>query len=285
VKLHPSEKELTSKKPYQAFRLKKRLNIVKETGISLLITMLPVLALVFIWHLIATNGILELPTPGLTLKVLWSLTINGDPLYNRTLPSIVWESLTVVFKGSLAAFAVAIPLGILMGSVTFLRKFLENIIELFRPVPPLAWIPLAYVFFANMDSPTIYVQQFIVFTGAFFPALTNSLHGVKMIDKIYFDAAYTMGATKRQVFLSILLLGAIPSILAGVRIGLGIGWMCVVAAEFVGGKMGIGYYIWASYSIGGRVPEIISGIIAIGIVGSFLNQAILLLEKKVTSWY
>ena len=240
--------------------------------------------IIIVWQLTASLQLLELPSPITTLRVFIDLIINGDPLYNRTLPGIVWASLQIVIKACAVSIVVAVSLGVLMGAVQPLRKYFEAILEMLRPIPPLAWIPLSYVMFANTGSPTEYVQIFVVFVGAFFPILLNTIHGISMINRIYLEAARTMGASSRQVLLQVMLPASLPSIFNGIRVGFGVGWMSIVAAEFVGGKLGIGYYIWSSYSVGGRTAEIISGMAAIGIVGSLINKVILLTEKRLVPW-
>lgn len=241
-------------------------------------------SLIIIWQIMTFWNLVELPSPFATLRIFVDLIINGDPLYNKTLQEIVWSSLQIVLQACILSFMVAIPLGILMGSFDWFRQYSEAALEMLRPIPPLAWIPLAYVIFASASKPTEFVQIFVVFIGAFFPVLLNTLHGISILDRIYLDAAQTMGASPKQILFRILLPGALPSIFNGIRVGFGVGWMCIVAAEFVGGRMGVGYYIWSSYSVGGREAEIISGMIAIGLVGSAMNKIVLFLETRLMPW-
>lgn len=238
-----------------------------------------------VWQAISVLHLLDLPSPLQTLRVFVSLMVQGDPLYEMTLQSIVWASLVIVLKACLLSFIMAVPLGILMGSVAWVREYTEGLLEMLRPVPPLAWIPLAYVVFANTANPTVYVQIFVVFIGAFFPVLLNTILGISMVNRIHIEAARTMGASRWQMLTRVMFPGALPSIFNGMRVGFGVGWMCIVAAEFVGGKMGIGYYIWSSYSVGGRTAEIICGVIAIGIIGTAINQLVLFLEKRFIPWH
>ncbi len=236
------------------------------------------------WQLLVSFRLLELPSPFETAIVFLDLVVHGDPLYNKTLPEIVWSSLRIVVQACLISILIAVPLGVLMGAVEWFRHYVDAMLEMLRPIPPLAWIPLAYVIFANAGRPTEYVQIFVVFVGAFFPILLDTIHGISMVNRIHVEAARTMGASRKQVLTQIMLPGSLPSIFNGIRVGFGVGWMCIVAAEFVGGKLGIGYYIWSSYSVGGRVAEIISGVIAIGLVGTVMNRFILFLEKRLVPW-
>jgi len=245
---------------------------------------LSVITVLLAWQSALSLRLLELPSPWGTMKVFVNLIVSGDPLFNKTLQEIVWSSLQIVIKACLLSFLTAIPLGIIMGTVTWFRQYVDSLLEMLRPIPPLAWIPLAYVIFANASRPTECVQIFVVFVGAFFPVLLDTIHGISMVSSIYIEAARTMGASRWQILTWIMVPGSLPSIFNGIRVGFGVGWMCIVAAEFVGGKLGIGYYIWSSYSIGGREAEIISGVIAIGLVGSVINRLVLFLEKRLVLW-
>lgn len=243
-----------------------------------------VVTVLLTWQFVVTLQLLQLPSPWKTMTVFIGLIISGDPLFDKTLPEVVWSSLQRVIEACLLSFITAIPLGILMGTVTWFRQYVDSVLEMLRPIPPLAWIPLAYIIFANANSPTEYVQIFVVFVGAFFPVLLDTIHGISLVNGIYIEAARTMGASRWQILKRIMLPGSLPSIFNGIRVGFGVGWMCIVAAEFVGGKLGIGYYIWSSYSIGGREAEIISGVISIGFVGSAINRLVLFLEKRLVLW-
>lgn len=245
---------------------------------------LALITVLLTWQFVVTLQLLQLPSPWETMLVFISLINSGDPLFSKTLPEIVWSSLQIVIEACLLSFLTAIPLGILMGTVTWFRQYVDSVLEMLRPIPPLAWIPLAYIIFANASRSTEYVQIFVVFVGAFFPVLLDTIHGISLVNEIYIEAARTMGASRWHILTRIMLPGSLPSIFNGIRVGFGVGWMCIVAAEFVGGKLGIGYYIWSSYSIGGREAEIISGVITIGLVGSAINRLVLLFEKRLVLW-
>ncbi len=248
------------------------------------IKLLSVFTFLLGWQLLVSLQLAELPSPMETLSVFVNLIIHGDPLYNKNLLEIVWSSLLIVIQACLLSIMLAVPLGILTGTMEWFRQYVDAMLEMLRPIPPLAWIPLAYVIFANTSGPTEYVQIFVVFIGAFFPILLDTVHGISMVSRIHIEAARTMGVSKRQILTRVMLPGSLPSIFNGIRVGFGVGWMCIVAAEFVGGKLGIGYYIWSSYSVGGREAEIISGVIAIGLVGTVINKLILFLEKRLVPW-
>ncbi|MFZ5597733.1 MAG: ABC transporter permease [Bacillota bacterium] len=248
------------------------------------ISLISVFTFLAVWHIFASLRLVDLPVPLDVLEAVYTLVFKGDPFYQKTLQELTLASLKVVLAGSAISFLVALPLGIMMGFLRRFELFANTVLELIRPIPPLAWIPLGYIIFARLDQPTFYVQLLIVFMGAFFPLLVNTIAGVKSIDSIYFDAARSCGAGQRYILFKVVLPWAVPSIVTGLRVGLGVGWMSIIAAEFIGGKTGIGYYIWSMYNIGGRTPEIIAGMIAVGFVSYLINKGVLFLEKRLTPW-
>lgn len=253
-----------------------------------------------LWELLGIF-VRELPTPLETGTTFVQLIVVGEPILGRTLQEHTLASILVVLKGSLIGFALAIPLGVLMGWSHLAEDVLEQIVELFRPIPPLAWIPLAFVLFRGLKdagwfqvlmellgaqtSVTSMVQIFVVFVGAFFPLLLNTIQGVKSVERIYIEVARVAGATQMQIIRKVVLPAALPSIITGARIGLGVGWMCVVAAEMIGGSSsGVGLFIWVMYSIGGSSAAIVCGMIAIGMVGYAMNEGVLALERRLIKW-
>jgi len=253
-----------------------------------------------LWELLGIF-VRELPTPLETATTFVQLITVGEPILGRTLQEHTFASILVVLKGSLIGFALAIPLGVLIGWSRLAEDVLEQIVELFRPIPPLAWIPLAFVLFRGLKdagwfqvlmqllgtemSVSSMVQIFVVFVGAFFPLLLNTIQGVRSVERIYIEVAKVAGATQMQIIRKVVLPAALPNIITGARIGLGVGWMCVVAAEMIGGSSsGVGQFIWVMYSIGGSSAAIVCGMIAIGLVGYAMNEGILALERRLVKW-
>ena len=249
------------------------------------ISSLSLLCFLILWHFLSLNRIFDIPAPWKTFLVFVSLIVEGDPVYQRSLIQMAIASLRTVLIGTALGFFLAIPLGLLIGWSQNIKDGLNAILQLMRPIPPLAWIPLSYILFAKTGNTTFHVQVFIVFLGAFFPTLVNTIHGVTSIESIHIEAARVVGARPRHVLCRVVIPASLPNIMIGVRIGLGIGWMCIVAAEFVGGKMGLGFYIWAAYSIGGKGEEIISGMISIGLIGYIMDRILLELEKRLLPWH
>jgi NitT/TauT family transport system permease protein len=152
-------------------------------------------------------------------------------------------------------------------------------VEILRPIPGIAYIPVAIMFLPWEEAST----AFICFIGAFFPIIVNTITGVKTIDRSYFRAAQCLGSNPRQIFWHIVVPGALPYISTGMALGMGIGWMASVAGEMISGKYGLGYRIWESYTLI-RYPLIVVGMIVIGFLGLASSAAIRYATKRVVPW-
>lgn len=221
-----------------------------------------------------------LPSPVKILLGLRDLYVIGMPP-EHLLQNHILYSLYRVAVGFIAAAMMAIPLGLLMGWSSRLRNIVSPIIEVIRPIPPLAWIPIAILWFGiGVKS-----AAFIIFLGAFFPILLNTISGVVSINPIFFEAARTLNAGEKDIFIKVLLPGSVPSIFVGMRIGVGIGWMTLVAAEFTGVKegYGLGYMIMTARDIQ-RPDEILAGMLVIGLIGLLINAALRACESRIVRW-
>jgi NitT/TauT family transport system permease protein len=174
---------------------------------------------------------------------------------------------------------VGIPLALMIGWRRNFSDLTFPIIELLRPIPPIAWIPVGILFFPDIEASVI----FICFIGSFFPIVLNTVNGVKQIDGTHFRAALCLGANRKQVFRDVVVRGAMPSIIVGLAIGMGINWMALVAAEMIAGQHGLGYMIWESYSLA-KYPLIIVGMVAIGAIGAGMSAAIRYLGRRLVPW-
>ena len=173
-----------------------------------------------------------------------------------------------VILGFIIAQVLGIPLGLFMGWKQPFRALIFPLFEVLRPIPPLAWVPLAIVFWPTAEGSI----TFVIFLGAFFTVVINTLAGVRAIDERFIRAAVSLGATPATVFRRIILPGALPSIFTGMAVGMGITWSVLVAAEIIAGHSGLGYMTWEAY-VAGSFPPIIVGMISIGILG-YLSSAI-----------
>lgn len=241
------------------------------------------LLLIMVWQSLSYLGVIpsyKLPSPIEIALGFKNLVFIGMPpgyyLHNHLI-----HSLYRVFLGYAAAVMIAIPLGLFMGWSMKLRIIVDPIVELLRPIPPLAWIPIAILWFGI----GIKSAAFIIFLGVFFPVLLNTISGVDSIDSILIEAARTLHAETKDIFLKVLIPASVPSIFVGMRIGMGIGWMTLVAAEFTGVKTGygLGYMLMVARDIQ-RPAEILAGMAVIGLVGIFVNAGFRLVEAKVLRW-
>ncbi|MFQ6014301.1 MAG: ABC transporter permease [Anaerolineae bacterium] len=196
-------------------------------------------------------------------------------------------SLTKVAFGYLIAVAVAVPLGIGMGWKENIGRLFYSMVELVRPIPPIAWIPIAILWFTATKPrflPGVYYAGFIIFMGAFFPILLNTTAGVRGVSRIFVDAAYTLGAREGSILRKVVIPGAMPSILTGMRVGMGVGWMCLVGAEIVNAQYGLGYIT----VLGMRLYDlglVVAGMMLIGIIGLLIDTGFRRLEDRLLPWH
>ncbi len=204
-----------------------------------------------------------IPTPLETWNALVDLVVNGDSVTSgRTVWQYIGSSLKTFLLGFLLALVVAVPLGLIIGYSKTVREFANPVIEVLRPIAPIAWAPIFILAIDYTIGPIL-----VVFIGIFFPVLTNVVFGVQKIDPNLMDAARTMGASSVQVFYKVMVPSAIPYLMNGVKVGLGVGWMCIVAAELYAPQLGgIGYYL-STMATNGLWPNAFAAIVIIAILG------------------
>ncbi len=264
---------------------------------------LPVIApicFLAIWGFLARYTANEIILPSIA-NVATLLAHPGESLLSMgSLASNIAVSLMRVVAGYVVAVIIAVPLGILMGYYATIFKLLNSFMGLFRPIPPLAWVPLVLAWFgvasmANLlgvERGQLYLYMnnmklsmiFIIFIGSFYPIFTSSIYGVRSVKKALVDSALVLGAGKPDIFLKILIPGSAPSIVNGMRIGLGVAWMCLVSAEMLPGSLsGVGYLITHAYTVG-RTDVVIAGMISIGVVGTTLDTVFRKIEERKFVW-
>lgn len=209
-------------------------------------------------------------------------------------------SLARVLCGYALAALIGVPLGVGMGYYAGFHRLLDTFLGMFRPIPPLAWVPLVLAWFGveslatlvNLPRGQVYYylnnlklsMLFIIFIGAFFPILTSAVHGVQTVNRTLVDSARVLGAPESGIFLKILLPAAAPVIVNGLRIGLGVAWMCLVSAEMLPGSLsGVGYLITHAYTVG-RTDVVIAGMVSISVIGALLDFAFQWFEKRNYAW-
>ncbi|MGZ5884853.1 MAG: ABC transporter permease, partial [Burkholderiaceae bacterium] len=185
-----------------------------------------------------------------------------------------------VFSGFLVAAVIGILLGLVIGRSRWAEDALLPPLEVLRPIPAVAWIPLAILMFPSSEMSMI----FITFTGALFPILLNTIHGVESVDPRLIASARSLGSGRYSVFTEVILPGAAPSIVTGLSIGMGTAWFCLVTAEMISGQFGIGYYTWASYTIQ-NYSEIVVGMLFIGVFGMGSSVLVKRIGNALMPWH
>lgn len=201
------------------------------------------------------------PTPDRVFEALYNLIVYGDRMGGHSLWEYLATSLATFIEGFLMAIVVAIPLGLLLGYIKPVREFITPWIEVLRPIAPIAWAPIFIISFGSAMGSAL-----VVFVGIVFPLLTNIIFGVQRIDKNWLDASKTLGASQGQIFCKVVLPATVPYILNGMKVGLGIGWMCIVAAEMYKRTGGIGQFLVDAVN-NGQMSTAFAIIIVIAVLG------------------
>jgi ABC-type nitrate/sulfonate/bicarbonate transport system permease component len=205
----------------------------------------------------------QLPGPDAVVKEWFSKNPSfGISIYTPDYYMDIWASVRRIAIGFVLATALGIPLGLFLGWSKTFREYIFPVFELLRPIPILAWVPLAIVMFKGLETPVI----FLTFLASFYATALNTMLGVESIDETYFRAAQCLGAKQSQVFWHIVVPGAMPFIFTGLQISMGVAWFSLVAAEMVSGRYGLGYLIMNSYT-DVQYPTIVIGMITLGLVG------------------
>lgn len=235
-----------------------------------------------IWWMLAIylqgQNFYYLPTPMEVLQALnQSLTL--DPATRLSLWANIYASLVRFLLGFLLAVAVAVPLGLLIGFSRYANALARPTVEMLRPIPPIAWVPFLLLAFGFFYGPIV-----TIFVGVFFPILSNVIFGVNSVDPLIVDAARTQGANKWQVFTKVIFPSSIPYLMTGIKIGLGVGWMCIVAAEFIAAEGGgVGAIIVGGQTIG-RYDIMFAGMVTVALLGLATLAFSTLIERRVTKW-
>lgn len=204
----------------------------------------------------------------------------GELIRSPKFGSHVGNSIRRILIGYSIAAVLAVGAGLLIGRFRLAAQSLMPPLEVLRPIPAVAWIPIAILLFASAEHSMI----FITFIGAFFPILLNTIHGVETLDRRLISASISLGARPFDVFREVILPGAAPSIVTGLSIGMGTSWFSLVTAEMISGQYGIGYYTWEAYTLQ-NYPNIVLGMIAIGVLGMGSSVVIKWTGRKLTPWF
>jgi ABC-type nitrate/sulfonate/bicarbonate transport system permease component len=220
--------------------------------------------------------------PGLTVVIKeW---LSKDPTYGLSIytPEYyehIWVSVRRVGIAFLLATVLGVPLGLFLGWSKNFREYVFPVFEMLRPIPILAWVPLAILMFTATESPVI----FLTFLASFFATALNTMLGVESIEESYTRAANCLGASRWQVFRHVIVPGAMPFIFTGLQISVGVAWFSLVAAEMVSGQYGLGYVINTSYTTV-RYPTIVIGMITLGAVGYVTSAIVRMVGDQMMQW-
>jgi NitT/TauT family transport system permease protein len=228
-------------------------------------------ALLAVWHYaVVWTGTKVFPSPLGVEKGL------GELLHKHVLWSDIGDSLRRVAIGFGAATIIAIPLGLTLGWHPAVNQVVNPVLQLLRPISPIAWIPVAIIFFGIGDR----AATLLIFLGAFFPIVVACVNGVSNVPSIYRRAGRNFGLSAPQILARVVFPAALPQILIGLRIALGVAWLVVVAAEMIAVDSGLGYLVIDSRNSGKRYDLVVAAMLMIGLIGLALDIAFRRLEKS-----
>jgi len=214
-----------------------------------------------------------LPPPSRILSATQQLLMSGELFRHFA------DSLRRIAIANVIAIGVAVPLGFFMGLYRPFEEIMDGVLNILRPIPPLAWIPLAILWFGLGEKSVV----FITLISAFFAILLNTIAGVRGVDKSLVRAALSLGANRRVLILKVILPGTLPSLFTGFRIALGVSWMSIVAAELIASSSGLGFMI-SFYRELLRSDLILVGMLSIGVVGYLMDRGLQWLEHRLLPW-
>lgn len=253
---------------------------IKSLIFNVLYFMGSIAILLGIWQIITWTTKSEIPGPYKTLIVFGEMLKN--PFYDngpndKGIGVQLISSIGRVFLGFLFGSLVAIPLGILMGSSKIGMRLINPIVQILRPVSPLAWFPLGLLAFKSAPEATV----FVIFITSLWPTLINTAFGVSSIPQDFINVGKAYGFSKYKYITKILLPYALSHIITGLRLSIGVAWMVIVAGEMLSGGLGIGFFVWDSWN-GGNLEKILCAILIIGIVGLLLDRAFSSLQNRLS---
>jgi len=240
------------------------------------------IALVILWHqLVVMSGTKLVPTPYQVGLMMYDFAFGGihDDAFSGTILTHLLMSMQRVYGGFALAALLGIPLGLLIGKVKVVRQLLDPTLSLLRPIPVTAWLPLSMIFFGLGPRSAI----FLVFLGAFYPILLNTIFGVRSVDPKLFEAAAMLGCDGSRMFRQVVLPAATPSIFNGLRLAHGFAWILIVVGEMTGVPTGLGSVIMDGRTLS-RTDLVITGMIVIGVAGFLTDRMIVAINNRLLRW-
>jgi NitT/TauT family transport system permease protein len=238
--------------------------------------------LILVWdRTVAITGTRLIPGPWQVAVMMYDFTFGGvyDDAFSGTILTHIWKSMQRVYGGFFLAALVGIPLGMMIGRIKVLRQLLDPTISLLRPIPVTAWLPLSMIFFGLGPNAAI----FLVFLGAFYPILLNTMFGVRSIDPRLFEAAAMLGCSGAAIFRQIVLPASLPAIFSGLRIAHGFAWILIVVGEMTGVPTGLGSVVMDGRTLS-RTDLVITGMVVIGACGFITDRIIVTISNRLLNW-
>jgi NitT/TauT family transport system permease protein len=215
----------------------------------------------------------NIPAPGDVLHKIIEVNQSTKFLNN------VGISVRRILLGFFVATVLAVALGIAIGRYRVMRGLFMPALEIFRPIPAIAWVPMSIMLWPSNEVSIV----FITFLGAFFPILLNTIHGVESIDPVLIRAARSLGAKEPRLLVSVIFPAVLPHVFTGLAVGMGVAWVSLIAAEMISGQFGVGYFTWEAYSLI-SYAEIALGMITIGMLGLLCSSAIRATARLCMPW-
>ncbi|PYM94324.1 MAG: ABC transporter permease [Candidatus Rokuibacteriota bacterium] len=232
-----------------------------------------------IWHLL-TKWDVDLYVRFQNIPAPWEVLEEAVALLaGRAFYVHILASLERIWLGFAIATVLGVMLGLLIGWFRFAEDTLFPPIELLRPIPAVAWVPLSIMLWPTERSSIV----FITTLGAFFPIVLNTVHGVEAIDRQLVRAATSLGAGRAAIFREVVIPGALPSIVTGLSVGMGVSWICLISAEMISGQFGVGYFTWLAYGIV-KYSQVVVGMLTIGILGMLSSALIRVIGARCMPW-
>ena len=232
-----------------------------------------------LWQVLSVNKVnffinfANVPQPGAVFAAFWRHA------FEKTFYIHIQVSVLRIAAGFLIAAVLGILMGTLMGRSKFGAALIAPYIEIMRPIPAVAWIPLAILMWPTNEASIV----FITFLGALFPIVLNTMQGVEQTPEVLIRAAKSLGASPMQIFWNVILPAALPSIITGLAVGMGVSWFSLLAGEIISGQYGIGYFTWNAYSLI-DYPDIIVGMLVTGALGTISTYLVRLLAYPFLKW-
>lgn len=238
---------------------------------------------VIAWQIVASLHVIAaglLPSPVAVGQAWWHWIAGpGSGPFDGTWLAGALVSAVRVFVGYTIAAVAAVALGIVIGYFRTLFAIVDPVIQLFRPIPSVAWVPLAVVLFGFTPAASI----FLISYGAFFPIVVNTTDGVLRSQAKYIQVGAMLGATRLQMLWNIVLPAALPSVFTGLRLGVGVAWILAIVAELIAARSGLGYSLQSAYTVF-RYDIVVAGMISFGILGFLSDRLVVLASQRVLAW-